>query len=75
MSDLRPYALDAPGAERSLWTQVPLGHVWVLPVSPHLHIFVFKATAGKFPSLVQPVSLGLNHKLYFSILQSEKSPL
>lgn len=66
------YAVDAPGTERSFGT-------WVLPVmcgqllvSPHLYIFVFKGTAGEFLSLAQPVSLGLNHELYFSILQSGK---
>ena len=66
------------GCSRSwkvMWTWVTLRLVRVLLVSPHLPSSVLKATAGKFPSLVQPVSLSLHHKLYFSILQSEKSPL
>lgn len=35
-------------------------------------ILVAKATAGKFPSLVQPVRLSMNHKLYFSIYSQKK---
>lgn len=60
-----PYALDASGMERSCWTWVPLGHMWVLLVAPTCIYLYLKPQAGKFPSLVQPVSLGLDHKLYF----------
>lgn len=48
---------------------VMCGCSWSLLTCISLYL---KPQTGKFPSLVQPIRLSLNHKLYFSILQSEK---